>query len=52
MKKLYLKAGGTENQPMCLLLNDNQIQYESYLEDVNSILSSGEIPGLFNAEDL
>ncbi|KAH0571621.1 Dynein heavy chain [Spironucleus salmonicida] len=52
MKKLFFTAGGSQNQPVCFLLNDNQIQYEAYLEDVNSILSSGEIPGLFNAEDM
>lgn len=52
MKKLFIAAGGAELKPMCLLITDNQLADESFLEDINSILSSGEIPGLFNAEDL
>jgi len=52
MKKLFIAAGCAEFKPMCFLVTDNQLADEAFLEDINSILSSGEIPGLFNAEDL
>lgn len=47
-----MQAGGAEQKASTLLLTDNQISDESFLEDINSLLSSGEIPGLFNNEDL
>lgn len=33
------------------LINDNQITNESFLEDVNNLLNSGEIPNLWLPED-
>jgi hypothetical protein len=29
------------------LLDETQIKYETFLEDVNNILTSGEVPNLF-----
>ena len=29
------------------ILNDTQIMYESFLEDINNILNTGEITGLY-----
>ncbi|EFO63728.1 Dynein heavy chain [Giardia lamblia P15] len=51
MKKLFLMAG-VDNQAVCFLLSDQQIADEAFLEDVNSILSSGEIPGLFTQDEM
>lgn len=51
MKDL-LRRAGVENQKICLYLEDHQIVDDAILEDVNSLLSSGEIPGLYPANEL
>jgi dynein heavy chain len=51
LKRLYLQAGG-EGKPTVFLFNDTQIKQESFVEDINNILSSGEVPNLFGKEDM
>lgn len=46
LKRLYNTAG-IEGKPVVFLFSDNQIVNESFLEDVNNILNSGEVPGMF-----
>lgn len=41
-----------EDRPTVFLFNDTQIVDESFLEDINNILSSGEVPNLFKADEL
>ena len=36
---------------MVFLLTDTQISKESFLEDVNNLLNSGEVPGMYAPED-
>ena len=43
-------AGMTEARSV-FLINDNQITSEAFLEDVNNLLNSGEIPNLWEAEE-
>ena len=52
VKKLFIAAGGADARSTCFLVTDNQLQDEAFLEDINSLLSSGEIPGLFGTDDL
>jgi dynein heavy chain, axonemal len=42
-----LKTAGGHNKPSVFLITDSQIKEESFLEDVDSLLNSGEVPNLF-----
>ncbi|GLD91835.1 hypothetical protein PINS_up000368 [Pythium insidiosum] len=50
IKKLYTQVGVNE-QKTVFLFSDTQIKSESFVEDLNNILSSGEIPGLFEKDE-
>jgi dynein heavy chain, axonemal len=46
LKKVYRMAG-VEGKNTVFLLSDTQVKIEAFLEDINSILNSGEVPNLF-----
>lgn len=50
IKKLLMKAG-VECQPQVFLFSDTQIVRESFLEDINNLLNSGEVPNLFPTDE-
>ena len=50
--KRVLQRCGKDGLPAAFTLNDTQITEESFLEDISSLLNSGEIPGLFAPEDM
>jgi dynein heavy chain len=50
VKELMRIAGGKGN-PTSFLLTDAQIKMESFLEDVNNILNTGEVPNIFPADE-
>ncbi|RLN66518.1 hypothetical protein BBP00_00002156 [Phytophthora kernoviae] len=50
VKKLYTQVG-LQQQKTVFLFSDTQIKSESFVEDLNNILSSGEIPGLFEKDE-
>ena len=45
-----IRPAGVGGQKISLILNDNQITNEIFLEDINSLLNSGEIPNLWENE--
>ena len=47
-----LKGAGTGQRPVTFLFSDTQIQTEQFVEDINSILNSGELPNLFPNDQL
>lgn len=47
--KAGVKGGGT---PSCFILTDTQIPEDQFLVDINDMLASGIIPGLFPPEEL
>ncbi|XP_077326811.1 dynein axonemal heavy chain 2 [Lithobates pipiens] len=50
IKKLY-RLAGVDGRPSVFLLTDTQITEEAFLEDINNILSSGEVPNLYKADE-
>lgn len=50
MKELY-GLTGVDNKPTVILFNDTQIVDLSFPEDINNILSSGEVPNLYKQDE-
>lgn len=50
LRKLYWLAG-VLNSPTVFLITDTQICHEEFLEDINNILNSGEVPNLFESDE-
>ncbi|XP_069834127.1 dynein axonemal heavy chain 6 [Dendropsophus ebraccatus] len=51
LRKLY-KMAGVEDKDMVFLFTDTQIVVEEFLEDINNMLNSGEVPNLFEKDEL
>ncbi|KAG8459526.1 hypothetical protein KFE25_012861 [Diacronema lutheri] len=49
--KRLLFAAGEEATRTIFLFSDTQILHESFLEDINNILNTGEVPNLFDEND-
>ncbi|XP_051777061.1 dynein axonemal heavy chain 1 [Erpetoichthys calabaricus] len=50
IKRILLKAG-LQNQQITFLFTDTQIKSESFLEDINNILNSGDVPNLYALDE-
>ncbi|KAG7486149.1 dynein heavy chain 6, axonemal [Solea senegalensis] len=46
------KMAGLEGKDMVFLFTDTQIVVEEFLEDINNLLNSGEVPNLFEKDEL
>ena len=42
---------GIDGIKICLILTDTQIVKETFLEDINNLLNTGDVPNLFLPED-
>ncbi|KAL5022724.1 hypothetical protein ScPMuIL_001879 [Solemya velum] len=49
--KQVLKDTGSLNKTTVFLITDTQIKEESFLEDIDSLLNTGEVPNLFAADE-
>ena len=45
------RLAGYDGKPTVFLFSDNQIKEESFLEDINMLLNTGDVPNLYPAED-
>ena len=50
LRRMMRKAG-VDGVSMVFLFGDHQIKAESFLEDVNMILNTGDIPNLYENEE-
>ncbi|CAH1776602.1 unnamed protein product [Owenia fusiformis] len=50
--KTVMQHAGIEGEQMVLLLEDHQFVEPQFLELINSLLSAGEVPGLYTPEEL
>ncbi len=50
--KSCLLLAGAENKKTSFLFADTQIVFEQMLEDINNVLNSGDVPGIYKTEDL
>jgi len=50
LKKLFFMTG-CDGTPVVFLFADTQIVVESFVEDINNILNSGEVPNLFASDE-
>ena len=49
--KKFLTITGGKGKPGVFLFSDIQIKEESFLEDINNILNTGEVPNIYNSEE-
>jgi dynein heavy chain len=50
MKDLMFTSG-IDGKSICFMMTDTQIISESFIEDINNLLNTGEIPNLMLPED-
>ena len=50
--RTVLKIAGRDAKNVVFLLSDPQILKESFLEDINNILNTGEVPNLLGTDDI
>lgn len=49
--QMLMKNAGVKGQKTVFLLTDTQIKDEAFLEDVDSVLNTGEVPNLFAVDE-
>ena len=50
IKKIFMKSGG-EGKQTVFIFSDNQIKEEAFLEDINMLLNTADIPNLFASDE-
>ena len=49
--KYVLKNGGSGQRPFVFLFSDTQVQDETFIQDISSILNTGEVPNIFAVDE-
>ena len=47
-----MKMTGVDGKPVSFLFTDTQIVKEGFLEDINNLLNSGEVPNIFDSDEI
>jgi dynein heavy chain len=50
--KSMMNKAGVMNKPTVFMMDDTQIVKETFLEDINGILNTGEVANLYNSEEM
>uniref|UniRef100_A0A8W8IGM2 Dynein heavy chain AAA module D4 domain-containing protein n=1 Tax=Magallana gigas TaxID=29159 RepID=A0A8W8IGM2_MAGGI len=50
LKRLYWQAG-VDYMTTVFIFNETQVMEEGFLEDINNVLSSGEVPNLYKPDE-
>ena len=50
--KHFLELAGAQNKSCLLYIEDHHLMHPEFLELINSLISSGEIPGLYSQEEI
>jgi len=46
-----ISCGGASGKVTSFIFTDNSIKEEAFLEDINNILNTGEVPNIFPLEE-
>jgi dynein cytoplasmic 1 heavy chain len=49
--RLVLTRAGTKNEKICFIFDESNVLNTAFLERMNALLASGEVPGLFDGAD-
>lgn len=50
--KSVMKESGGRNKPVVFLFTEGQIKAEYFLQDIDSLLNSGEVPNIFALDEV
>jgi dynein heavy chain len=50
--KSYMRKSGAEDKNCVFVFSDTQIKLESFVEDINNLLNSGEVPNMLYVDNL
>ncbi len=50
--KKCLKTAGIDNEPVVFLFTDTQIVKEFFMEDINGVLNSGDVPNIYAGDEI
>lgn len=48
---MLLKLAGGKGESTVFLFTDSQIKSESFIEDINNLLNTAEVPNLFSSDE-
>jgi len=51
LKQLMISCGGATGKVTSFIFTDNSIKEEAFLEDINNILNTGEVPNIFPLDE-